>query len=91
VKDNFVSTVGWDEDVDREYLRNQEQNDEHRDQMKLGVSAILSPLRKSPPLILRLCQRSLNWMDESYLDWSNCNLCGQRRWFYALPVVADDT
>jgi putative transposase len=33
----FVSTVGLDEDVVREYIRNQEENDEHRDQMKLGV------------------------------------------------------
>jgi putative transposase len=33
----FVSTVGLDEDMVREYIRNQEQNDEHRDQMKLGM------------------------------------------------------
>jgi putative transposase len=33
----FVSTVGLDEHVVREYIRNQEKNDEHRDQLKLGV------------------------------------------------------
>lgn len=33
----FVSTVGLDEDMVREYIRHQEQNDERRDQMKLGV------------------------------------------------------
>jgi putative transposase len=33
----FVSTEGLDEDVVREYIRNQEENDEHRDQMKQGV------------------------------------------------------
>jgi putative transposase len=33
----FVSTVGLDEDVVREYIRHQEQNDERRDQMKLGM------------------------------------------------------
>ena len=32
----FVSTVGLDEDVVREYIRNQEKNDETRDQLKLG-------------------------------------------------------
>ena len=33
----FVSTVGLDEMVVREYIRNQEQNDVHRDQLKLGM------------------------------------------------------
>jgi putative transposase len=33
----FVSTVGLDEDMVREYIRHQEQNDERRDQMKLGM------------------------------------------------------
>ena len=33
----FVSTVGRDEALIREYIRNQEQEDEHYDQMKLGV------------------------------------------------------
>ena len=33
----LVSTVGLDEDVVREYLRHQAENDERRDQMKLGV------------------------------------------------------
>lgn len=32
----FVSTVGLDEEVVREYIRNQEKNDENRDQLKLG-------------------------------------------------------
>jgi putative transposase len=33
----FVSTVGLDEDMVREYIRHQEQNDERRDQMKFGM------------------------------------------------------
>ena len=33
----FVSTVGLDEDMVREYIRHQEENDGRRDQMKLGV------------------------------------------------------
>ena len=33
----FVSTVGLDEGMVREYIRHQEQNDERRDQMKLGM------------------------------------------------------
>lgn len=33
----YVSTVGLDEDMVREYIRNQEKNDVHRDQLKLGV------------------------------------------------------
>ena len=33
----FVSTVGLDEDMVREYIRNQEKQDEHRDQLKFGV------------------------------------------------------
>jgi len=33
----FVSTVGLDEDMIREYIRHQEENDERRDQMKLGI------------------------------------------------------
>jgi putative transposase len=33
----FVSTVGLDEDMVREYIRHQEQNGDRRDQMKLGV------------------------------------------------------
>jgi len=33
----FVSTVGLDEMMVREYIRNQEKNDEHRDQLKFGI------------------------------------------------------
>jgi putative transposase len=33
----FVSTVGLDEEVVRAYIRNQEQEDERYDQMKLGL------------------------------------------------------
>jgi putative transposase len=33
----FVSTVGLDENMVRAYIRNQEQEDERYDQMKLGV------------------------------------------------------
>ena len=33
----FVSTVGLDEEMVREYIRNQEKEDEHRDQLKFGV------------------------------------------------------
>ena len=33
----FVSTVGLDEEMVREYIRNQEANDESRAQMVLGV------------------------------------------------------
>ena len=33
----FVSTVGLDEDMVREYIRHQEKEDEHRDQMLLGM------------------------------------------------------
>jgi len=33
----FVSTVGLDENMVREYIRNQEKQDVERDQMKLGV------------------------------------------------------
>jgi len=33
----FVSTVGLDEDMVREYIRNQEREDEHRDQLRLGA------------------------------------------------------
>jgi len=33
----FVSTVGLDEEMVREYIRNQEANDIHRDQLSLGV------------------------------------------------------
>ncbi len=33
----FVSTVGLDEAMVREYIRNQEKNDEHRDQLKFGI------------------------------------------------------
>jgi len=33
----FVSTVGLDEDMIREYIRHQEENDERRDQMELGI------------------------------------------------------
>ena len=33
----FVSTVGLDEDMVRDYIRNQEKQDEHRDQLKFGV------------------------------------------------------
>ena len=33
----FVSTVGLDEEIVREYIRNQEKQDEHRDQLKFGL------------------------------------------------------
>ena len=33
----FVSTVGLDEDVVREYIRNQEKEDTRRDQLKFGI------------------------------------------------------
>ena len=33
----FVSTVGLDEEMVREYIRNQEREDERYDQMKLGL------------------------------------------------------
>ncbi len=33
----FVSTVGLDEEMILEYIRNQEKEDEHRDQLRLGV------------------------------------------------------
>ncbi|MCU7906234.1 MAG: transposase, partial [Candidatus Thiodiazotropha sp. (ex Epidulcina cf. delphinae)] len=33
----FVSTVGLDEMVVREYIRDQERNDAHRDQLVLGM------------------------------------------------------
>uniref|UniRef100_UPI001FE0A26A IS200/IS605 family transposase n=1 Tax=Marinobacterium profundum TaxID=1714300 RepID=UPI001FE0A26A len=33
----FVSTVGLDEEMVREYIRNQEKADEHRDQLRLGM------------------------------------------------------
>ena len=33
----FVSTVGLDEQMVREYIQNQEKEDEHYDQLKLGV------------------------------------------------------
>ena len=33
----FVSTVGWDEEMVRAYIRNQEIEDERYDQMKLGL------------------------------------------------------
>ena len=33
----FVSTVGLDEAMVKAYIRNQEHEDEHYDQMKLGV------------------------------------------------------
>jgi putative transposase len=33
----FVSTVGLDEQMVREYIRHQEQEDEHYDQLKLGM------------------------------------------------------
>lgn len=35
----YVSTVGLDEEMVREYIRNQEQEDERRDQLALGLSA----------------------------------------------------
>ena len=35
----FVSTVGPDEEMVREYIRNQEEEDLHRDQLELGVLA----------------------------------------------------
>ena len=33
----FVSTVGWDEEMVRKYIRHQEEEDEHYDQLKLGM------------------------------------------------------
>ncbi|MCL1127857.1 IS200/IS605 family transposase, partial [Shewanella surugensis] len=33
----YVSTVGLDEEMIKEYIRNQEKNDIHRDQLKLGM------------------------------------------------------
>ncbi|MBE8167219.1 MAG: IS200/IS605 family transposase [Shewanella sp.] len=33
----FVSTVGLDETMVREYIRNQEKEDAHRDQLKFGI------------------------------------------------------
>jgi len=33
----FVSTVGLDEEMVREYLRSQEKEDKHYDQLKLGI------------------------------------------------------
>jgi len=33
----FVSTVGLDENMVMEYIRNQEKVDEHRDQLKFGI------------------------------------------------------
>jgi putative transposase len=33
----FVSTVGLDEEMVREYIRNQEKEDEYLEQLKLGV------------------------------------------------------
>jgi putative transposase len=32
-----VSTVGLDEDMVKEYIRNQEKNDVHRDQLNIGI------------------------------------------------------
>ena len=33
----FVSTVGLDEEMVVNYIRHQEQEDEHRDQLKMGI------------------------------------------------------
>jgi putative transposase len=33
----FVSTVGLDEEIVREYIRHQKKEDEHYDQLKLGM------------------------------------------------------
>ena len=33
----YVSTVGLDEDMVREYIRNQEKNDVDRDQLEFGI------------------------------------------------------
>ncbi len=33
----FVSTVGLDEEMVREYIRNQEKDDEHYNQLKLSI------------------------------------------------------
>ena len=33
----YVSTVGLDEDMIKEYIRNQEKNDVHRDQLSLNI------------------------------------------------------
>ncbi|HEY1589025.1 MAG TPA: transposase, partial [Rhodanobacter sp.] len=47
----FVSTVGLDEAMVRAYIRNQEQEDERYDQMKLGVQpAAFRRLTLLPPL-----------------------------------------
>jgi hypothetical protein len=35
----FFSTVGLDEKMVREYIRNQEKQDEHREQLKFGIQA----------------------------------------------------
>ncbi len=35
----FVSTVGLDEEMVKEYIRNQEKQDEHREQLKFGIEA----------------------------------------------------
>ncbi|WP_252097733.1 IS200/IS605 family transposase [Pseudoalteromonas sp. NBT06-2] len=57
-REYFVSTVGLDENMVREYIRNQEKHDADRDQLKLAVKralgAYFSPSRassnKSPAL-----------------------------------------
>ena len=33
----YVSTVGFDEDMVKEYIRNQEKNNVHRDQLNIGI------------------------------------------------------
>ncbi len=33
----YVSTVGLDEDMVKEYIRNQEKNDVHQDQLNIGI------------------------------------------------------
>jgi len=37
VREYFVSTVGFDENMVLEYIRNQEKEDEHREQLKLQM------------------------------------------------------
>lgn len=51
----FVSSVSQDEEMVREYIRNQEQNDIHRNQLALGVQRLGRNLIRS-----RLCQEQLN-------------------------------
>ncbi|SFI79552.1 Transposase IS200 like [Nitrosomonas sp. Nm34] len=59
----FVSMVGLDEEMVREYIRHQEKEDEHYDQLKLGMSmpplggANSCPFEGLTVISLRLCRR----------------------------------